>query len=131
VIVLDASAAVEWAVRSRRGQAVEARLVDGAGLRHAPHLIDLEVAHALRRLVASGRLSLARAEEALIDFSDLALVRHAHDAFVPRIWELRDNLTPYDAAYVALAETLDVPIVTCDRKSASAHGHHALFEVVD
>jgi len=128
VIVLDASAAVEWAVRSGLGDTVDARL--SAGAMHAPHLIDVEIVHALRRLVAAGRLSAVRAEEALTDFSDLALVRHPHQPFLWRIWELRDQLTAYDAAYVALAETLDAPIVTCDRRAASSRGHRARFDLV-
>jgi len=130
VIVLDASAAVEWAIRSPAGERVDRRLMKMSGARHAPHLIDLETASALRRLVAAGLVSAERAEEALIDFTDLALVRHSHELFLPRIWELRTILTPYDASYVALAESLEVPIVTCDRRLAATKGHHARVEVI-
>lgn len=130
MIVLDASAAVEWALRSPTGEAVKARFLAARGVLHVPHLIDLEIAQAFRRLVAARALSAIRAEEALTDLDDLALVRHPHSPFLWRIWELRGNLTPYDAAYVALAETLDMPVVTCDRKAASSRGHRARFEVI-
>ena len=64
------------------------------------------------------------------DLLELSLTRYPHDVLLFRVWELRDNLTAYDAAYVALAEALDAPLVTCDGKIASASGHHARVEVV-
>lgn len=130
MIVLDASAAVEWALGTRTGDAVRARLVAERGALHAPHLIDLEVTQAFRRLVAVGVLDAVRAEEALTDVGDLALVRHAHSPLLFRIWELRDSLTVYEAAYVALAEILEAPVVTCDRRAASSRGHRARFEII-
>jgi len=75
-------------------------------------------------------MSAQRGQEALEDLSDLALNRYPHDFLISRIWELRTTLTAYDAAYVALAELLDAPLLTCDGKIASASGHSARVEVV-
>jgi predicted nucleic acid-binding protein len=132
VIVLDASAAIEWLLQTSKAAAVEARLFSGpTPIRcHAPHLLDVEVAQVLRRHVAKGAISDARGREALQDFVDLPLVRYPHDVLLLRAWELRRNLTAYDAVYVALAEALDVPLVTCDASIASAPGHHAQVDVV-
>lgn len=96
---------------------------------HAPHLIDLEVAHVLRKLNLRRILSDVRARQALADLEGLGIVRHEHDIFLPRIWALRATLTAYDAAYVALAETLNAPLITLDRKLARASGHRARIEV--
>ena len=130
MIVLDASAAVEWLLRTDAGLKVEARLLVAPTTLHAPHLIDLEVAQALRRLVAIGDVDAETARDALADLSNLALHRHAHGVLLARVWELRAGLTSYDAAYVALAEALGAPIVTCDRKTVSAGGHRARIEVI-
>ena len=75
-------------------------------------------------------MTVRRAEEALQDFGDLPLHRYPHDFLIRRVWDLRATLTAYDAAYVALAEVLDAPLLTCDGKIASASGHHAMIEVV-
>jgi predicted nucleic acid-binding protein len=87
---------------------------------HAPHLMDLEVAHVLRRYVRSSAISQERGAEALGDLADLPIARYAHAFLLHRIWEMRDALTAYDAAYVALAETLDAPLITRDRALARA-----------
>ena len=129
MIVLDASAAVEWLLRTAAGNRVDERLFSAAGTLHAPHLLDLEVAQALRRYVAAGVIPPSRAQEAVQDLLDLPLTRYPHELFLWRIWKLRHNLTAYDAAYVALAEALGAPLITCDKKMASA-GHHARVEVV-
>jgi predicted nucleic acid-binding protein len=94
-----------------------------------PHLIDIELLHALRRLNALGELTADRAADARVDFRDLALVRYPHVSLSDRIWELRDNLTAYDAAFVALAESLDAPLVTCDARLGAAPVHDAQIEV--
>lgn len=90
----------------------------------APGLIDLEVASVWRRAVRAGRIGEQRARQALADLAALPLARAAHGPLMARIWELRDNLTPYDAAYVALAEALDAPLLTADCRLAHAAGIH-------
>lgn len=130
MIVLDASALIEWLLQTSAAPRVEKRLFSRTTSLHAPHLLDVEVAQVLRRYVVTGHLTPARGEAALQDLLDLPLTRYPHDLFLWRIWELRDNLTAYDAAYVALAEALDAPLVTCDGRIASASGHHARVEVV-
>ena len=130
MIVLDASAAIEWLLQSPLGSKVEERLFSRAETLHAPHLLDVEVAQVLRRYVMAGVITAARGGYALDDLSELSVTRYPHDLLLRRVWELRDNLTAYDATYVALAETLDARLVTCDRKMASASGHHAKVVVV-
>lgn len=93
----------------------------------APHLVDVEVLHVIRRLHRTRRLTLARAQQALDDFGALEITRYGHELLRPTMWRLRDTLTAYDAAYVALAELLDAPIVTCDAKLARSQGHAASF----
>lgn len=90
----------------------------------------MHIAQVLRRLVQRKEITLARAEHALQDLAQLRIERHEHQALVPRVWQLRDSLTAYDAAYVALAEALEVPLLTCDAKLAGAHGHRATIELV-
>ena len=97
---------------------------------HAPHLIDVEVAQVVRRYAAAGELDAERGREALADLADFPLLRYPHDLLLQRIWELRNNLTAYDAAYVALAEVLGAPLLTRDRRLAAAPGHHAKVELV-
>ena len=130
MIVVDASAVVEFLMQTPLGQRVEATLFDRPEELHAPHLLDVEVIQALRRLVRTGDVLPGRAEEALDDLAALAIRRHSHFDLRGRAWELRDNLTAYDAMYVALAEALDAPLVTCDGPLASTPGHTALIEVV-
>ncbi len=96
---------------------------------HAPHLLDIEMLHALRGLVLRGDVSRARSEQVREDFASLRWSRYYHVAFLDRIWELKDNLTAYDAAYVALAETLSAPLVTTDARLARAPGIRAEVEV--
>jgi predicted nucleic acid-binding protein len=128
VIVVDASAVVDLVVHEPPDPALTARLRDDADL-HAPHLLDVEVTHALRRLVATGALSSDRASDARLDAADLLILRYPHAALLERAWELRDNLSVYDGVYVALAELLEAPLVTCDARLADAPGHHAEIEL--
>jgi predicted nucleic acid-binding protein len=97
---------------------------------HAPHLLDVEVTQVLRRLVQRREVTVARAEQALDDLSRLVIERHEHQSLVSRVWQLRDSISAYDGVYVALAEALDAPLLTCDAKLAGAHGHHAMIELV-
>ncbi|MFB3142086.1 MAG: type II toxin-antitoxin system VapC family toxin, partial [Acidobacteriota bacterium] len=114
MIVVDASALVEQLLATPKGLKLHQRcLIAGESL-HAPHLLDLEVVNVLRRYWQRDILSISRADQALEDLLVFPLTRYAHEMFLPRIWELRDNMTPYDAAYVALAESLKAPLVTCD-----------------
>lgn len=128
MIVLDASAVLELVLRAASHRRLVARTLDSGSLMVAPHLLDLEVVHVLRKYVASGDLSIARAEQALADYSDFRITRYSHQPFLSRIWKLRKNCTAYDAAYIALAEALDAPLVTCDRRLATAPGHRAVVE---
>ena len=130
MIVLDASAAIEWLLQSTVGIKIDQRIFSPSESLHAPHLLDVEVAQVLRRYVRDKTITVQRGQEALVDLGDIPLSRYPHDFLIPRIWELRGTLTAYDAAYVALAELLDAPLLTCDGKIASASGHHAHVEVV-
>ena len=96
----------------------------------APHLLDLEATSAWRRLAAGGELDERRVRLALTDLQALRVDRVRHGAVLDRCWELRDNLTVYDAAYVALAELLDVTLVTADGKLAKAPGPRCPIEVL-
>jgi predicted nucleic acid-binding protein len=131
VIVVDASAVLEFLLQTPRGVRVEARLFREEDEFHAPHLLDVEVVQGLRRLVRTGEVSSGRAEEAMADLSDVVLHRHAHLDLLDRAWKLRENITVYDAMYIALAEAIAAPIVTCDRPLAKAPGHRARIEVID
>jgi len=122
VIVLDASALVELILDTPTGQLVAARIADPAEGLHVPHLADIEVVQALRRYVREVELDARAAEMALDDFRALDLQRHAHEPLLERVWELRKNLTAYDAVYVALAEVLEGILLTCDRRLSRAPG---------
>ena len=131
MIVLDASAVLEVLLRTPAAAAVEKRLFAAEETLHAPHLIDIEVAQVLRRYTASGDLDPERGRAALIDLMDFPLTRYPHQVLLPRVWELRHNLTAYDAAYVALAEALDAPLVTRDQRIGKAPGHEARVEFLE
>jgi predicted nucleic acid-binding protein len=130
LIVFDASAAVEMVLRTRAGELIKERALDSAESLHAPHLIDIEVASVLRRLLHAEKIDAERAEQALEDFEALTIERYDHISLLWRIWSLRSALTPYDASYVALAEGLRAPVLTCDGKLSRAHGHTAQIEYI-
>mgnify|MGYP001582371068 CR=1 FL=1 len=130
MIVLDASAIVELLLGTVRGRSIAARIEDPALGLHAPHLVDVEVAQALRRYVRDGELSAASAMAALSDLCSLDLRRHGHEPLLERVWALRDNMTAYDAVYVALAEALDTTLLTCDGKLTRAPGMTRRVECV-
>jgi predicted nucleic acid-binding protein len=129
VIVVDASVVVT-ALGSDEpdGDRVRARIRSDQLV--APHLIDVEVVSAWRRLVAAGELDERSAQRALADLASIPLRRSTHDPLLPRCWELRHNLTPYDATYVALAELLDSPLLTFDARLAAAPGIRCEVEVL-
>jgi predicted nucleic acid-binding protein len=129
LIVVDASAMLEVLLGTATGALVEDRLLTGGESLHAPHLLDVEVAQVLRRYTAAGELTPERGREALMDLVDFPVHRYPHDVLLPRTWELRHNVTAYDAAYVALAETLAAPLVTCDARLGTAPRHAAKVEV--
>lgn len=131
MIVLDASAALELLLRSPRGRALEARVLAPGESLHVPHLFDLEILQVLRRYVRLGEMSETRATQALADLEALPVVRYPPAPFTARIWELRNDLTAYDAAYVALAEALRASLLTCDTALASVPGVEAAVDVVD
>ena len=130
MIVIDASALLEILLRTKQADLLMARALDAAERLHAPHLLDIEVTQVLRRLLQRKEITLTRAEHAFDDLSNLVIERHEHRSLVPRAWQLRDSLTAYDAVYVALAEALDAPLLTCDAKLAGAQGHQAKIELV-
>ncbi len=121
MIVADASIIVDSLVEDGpAGDRKRARIQGERG--HAPELLDVEVIHALRRLQRRGELDDRRAEQALYDLATLPFVRTPHRYLTARAWELRHNLTSYDAVYVALAEALDAPLLTTDAALARAPG---------
>ena len=131
MIVVDASAVLELLLQTPLGTRVEGRLFRDGDELHVPHLMDVEVVQALRGLVRTGEGAPARAGEAIADLADLDVHRHTHLDLLERMWKLRDNISAYDAVYVALAEAIEGTIVTCDRPLAKAPGHHATIEVID
>ena len=120
MIVVDASAVLEALLPRAKSDAVRARLFAGRDTLHAPHLLDIEIAQVIRRYAAMGDIDAERGRAALADLADLPLYRYRHDFLLQRIWELRNNFTAYDAVYVALAEMIDVPLLTSDERLATA-----------
>jgi predicted nucleic acid-binding protein len=131
LIVIDASAVLELVLRTEKGKKVEARVLVSEESLHAPHLIDVEVTQALRRLVQLKEIKAERAKQALDDHAALNIKRADHVDMLERLWELRQSITAYDATYVALAEVLDAPLITCDSKLARSHGHRATVELIE
>jgi len=130
LIVIDASAVLELLLRTERGERVEARVFATDESLAAPHLLDVEIAQALRRLVAAREVTAPLADQSLRDYADLRIERFAHLDLLPRIWQLRNSLAACDAAYVALTEALRAKLLTCDTKLGRSHGHRATIEVV-
>lgn len=130
MIVVDASALLEVLLNTPSASNISERLFGGNETLHVPHVFDLEVIQVLRRYNRSGQIDAQRSEQALEDLADLPLNRYSHDVFVFRIWALRQNLTAYDAAYIALAEALDAPLITRDAALARGSGHRARIELI-
>ena len=129
MIVLDTSAAVDWLLQTPAGQRIEQRIYAHQDTLHSVHLINVEFVQVLRRLVREGTLTPKRAEEAIEDMAALRITRYAPVLLLQRIWRLRQNLSAYDAAYVALAEKMRAPLITRDQRIAAAPGHTAKIEV--
>ena len=130
MIVLDASVVVELLLDTTTGRRVALLVGDAAIALHVPHLLDVEVVSALRRLVRDGSLDHEDAEAAIGDLMALDLQRHSHEALLERAWALRANVTTYDAVYVALAEALNATLLTCDSKLARAPGSEVRVELI-
>lgn len=129
-MVLDASVVVELLLSTSQGRSIAERIADPRIALHAPHLVDVEVTQALRRYVRVGEIDPVSAAAALDDLRALDVERHGHEALLDRVWALRENLTAYDAVYVALAEALDATLLTCDGKLARAVGDSGRVEMV-
>jgi predicted nucleic acid-binding protein len=121
---------LELVLRTPAAEAVERRFFHSQQTLHAPHLLDIEVAQVIRRYAATGEINQERGMEALADLAELPLRRYPHHFLLPRVWDLRNNLTAYDAVYIALAEMLDAPLLTRDRRMAAAGRHHVRIELV-
>ena len=131
MIVIDASAVLELVLATRLADEVDRRVFQSGETLHAPHLIDIEAAHALRRYARTGGATPQRCLSALDNLANLQIERYSHTILLQRIWELRHNLSAYDAAYVALAEALDAPLLTSDGRIARASGHRAQVSVIE
>ena len=130
MIVVYASALIELLLPTDAAGTVAARLFDSGDSLAAPYLIDVEVAQVLRRYAQAGEIEGRRGREAMADLADMPIRRYPHEILLPRVWDLQHNLTAYDAVYVALAEALDAPLVTRDRRLARAAGHGAEIELL-
>ena len=116
-------------LRLDRSEALMNRILSGHVRAHVPHLLDLEVTQVLRRYCRTGDITPARGEQAILDLAELPLERHSHEPLLGRIWQLRDNVTAYDAAYIALAEALRAPLLTLDRALSRVPGVRVAVEV--
>lgn len=121
---------MELLLRRRPADDLEVRLFAPRETLHAPHLLDVEVAQAIRHYTGRDELSAARGQSLIGLLGRLPITRYPHDSLLDRIWSLRHNLTAYDAAYVALAEALDAPLITADERLAAAPGNRARVELV-
>jgi predicted nucleic acid-binding protein len=129
-VVADASAIVEYLLRTEAAHGIQQFVDDPDVDIHVPSLCDVEVTSALRRTLRDGRMNLRRASEALEDYIDLPLIRHSHTSLLARALELRENFTAYDAMYVALAERLGSALLTGDARLGRSVGRHATLEIL-
>ncbi len=128
--VLDASVLVEYLAGGEHGEQARARILTAQTGLWAPHLVDAEVGHVLRRAVRAKQIRPATAREVLTDLAELPLKRAAHTGLLERAWALRSNLSFYDALYVALAERIELPLLTLDARVAAAPGLRAKIELL-
>lgn len=131
MIVLDASATVELLLGTARGRQVAALIADPDETLHAPHLMSIEVASVLRRLTLTGELTPADGQQALVELVELGVETYEHEPLLHEVFRLRDSLTAYDAAYVALAEALQADLLTCDAHLARSPAAGANIVLVD
>lgn len=130
MIVLDASAAVSVLLnRDASAPRIRERMEKADNGLHVPHLFEIEVMSVLRRYALHRGLSEKRSAELLEDLATMRITRYPHTALLSRVWELRENVTAYDAAYIALAETLEAPLVTQDERLFKAPGIQATVEL--
>lgn len=129
MIVVDASAVVELLLQLDAAEVLMDRLFLSGESLHAPQLLDVEVTQVIRRYARAGDLTPARGAEAVRDLADLPITRHGHLPLLDRMWQLRNNATAYDAAYIALAEALDAVLVTRDAAVARVPGRRLSVEV--
>jgi len=129
--VLDASVLVEYLTSGEHAPEARRRIFEDAGRLWAPHLIDAEIGHVLRRGTLAGELSGRAARDALEALTDMPLRRAPHRALLHRAWSLRANVSFYDGLYIALAERLDLPLLTLDARLARAPGLRISIEVID
>ena len=130
MIVVDASVIIELLLRTAAANAIVERLIRANESWHAPHLIDVEVAQVIRRYVIRDELDSASGEVLVELLRELPIRRYSHQPLLPRMWQLRENMTAYDAAYVALAEGLSATLVTRDRALAQVPNVRATVEVL-
>ena len=129
-MVLDASGVVELLLNTASGRRLSARLLAETEGVHVPHLIDAEIAQVLRRFVLRGLLDARSGAAALRRWQDFDVDRYPHEPLLNRVWELRANVTAYDATYLALAEALSMVFVTGDRRLARVPGARTAIELV-
>lgn len=130
MIVVDASAVLEALLRRQDAAALQQRIFAPGETLHAPFLLEIEVAQVIRRYVARREVTAEQGDGLIQNLIDFPVQRYPHDELLQRIWSLRNNLTAYDATYVALAEMLDAPLLTRDRRLAAAPGHSAQIELI-
>ncbi|WP_429911703.1 type II toxin-antitoxin system VapC family toxin [Glycocaulis sp.] len=119
-MIVDASALLEVLLRSPAASQLETFMFESGTSLHAPHLIDIEAAQVIRKFALSGKISANVGADALADLAGFPLRRYPHDFLLPRIWELRHAISAYDASYVALAEVMDMPLLTRDARLAAS-----------
>lgn len=130
MIVVDASALAEYIVDTPTGRQVGDQLLVDRDV-HMPHLASVEATSVIRGWVRGGKLQEVLATQALADLAQLPVERHEHEALLPRVWQLRHNLSAYDAVYVALAEALDADLLTCDARLARSGAGEARMRLLD
>jgi predicted nucleic acid-binding protein len=130
MMVVDASALAEVVLGFSAAAALSSRLFEVGQSLHAPHLLDIEVTHVIRRYAALGDIDDDHGRQAIDNLVDFPIRRYPHGALLSRVWELRGNISAYDAVYVALAEALDAPLLTRDQRLATAAQRFTRVQVV-